>query len=92
MFKDTDFEWLQIIGCLKKTGMQLVDIKRFIDMAMKGDESIDERLALILKQKQLVEQQIEALTNTLKTLEFKKWYYETAKEGEQPKSPPYDMG
>ena len=80
MFKDTDFEWLQIIGCLKKTGMQLVDIKRFIDMAMKGDESIDERLALILKQKQLVEQQIEALTNTLKTLEFKKWYYETAKE------------
>lgn len=80
MFKDTDFEWLQIIGCLKKTGMQLVDIKRFIDMAMKGDESIDERLALILKQKQLVEQQIEELTNTLKTLEFKKWYYETAKE------------
>lgn len=60
--------------------MQLADIKRFIDMAMKGNESIDERLALILKQKQLVEQQIEALTNTLKTLEFKKWYYETAKE------------
>lgn len=38
---------------LEKDGMQLVDIKRFIDMAMKGDESIDERLALILKQKQL---------------------------------------
>ena len=80
MFKDTDFEWLQIIGCLKKTGMQLVDIKRFIEMAMQGDKTIDERLALIIKQKQSVKQQINELNRTLKTLEFKEWYYETAKQ------------
>ena len=80
MFKDTDFEWLQIIGCLKKTGMQLVDIKRFIEMAMAGDDTIDERLALIRKQKQSDNQQINELNSTLETLEFKEWYYETAKE------------
>lgn len=79
MFKDTDFEWLQIIGCLKKTGMSLSDIKRFIEMAMLGDETIDERLELIIKQKQSVKQQIDELRSTLKTLEFKEWYYETAK-------------
>ncbi|MGN0542088.1 MAG: MerR family transcriptional regulator [Acutalibacteraceae bacterium] len=80
MFKDSDFEWLQIIGCLKKTGMQLADIKRFIEMAMQGDETIEERLALIINQKQAVKRQIDELNNTLKTLEFKEWYYETAKE------------
>ncbi|MGN1126318.1 MAG: MerR family transcriptional regulator, partial [Ruminococcus sp.] len=41
MFKDSDFEWLQIIGCLKKTGMSLSDIKHFIEMAMEGDDTID---------------------------------------------------
>lgn len=25
-FKDSDYEWLQVIGCLKKTGMPLKDI------------------------------------------------------------------
>lgn len=80
MFKDEDFEWLQIIGCLKKTGMQLVDIKRFIEMAMQGDETIDDRLELIVKQKQAVKQQIDELNKTLKTLDFKEWYYQTAKE------------
>ena len=80
MFKDADFEWFQIIGCLKKTGMQLVDIKRFIEMAMQGDKTIDERLALIIKQKQSVKQQINELNRMLKTLEFKEWYYETAKQ------------
>lgn len=79
VFKDSDFEWLQIIECLKKTGMQLSDIKRFVDMAMQGDATIDERLKLIVKQKESVEQQIHTLNETLKTLEFKQWYYETAK-------------
>jgi len=79
MFKDADFEWLQVIGCLKKTGMQLGDIKRFIEMAMQGDETIDERLELIVNQKEAVKLRIDELNATLKTLEFKHWYYETAK-------------
>ena len=79
MFKDADFEWLQVIDCLKKTGMQLVDIKRFIEKSMQGDETIDERLLLIVKQKEAVKLQIEELNATLRTLEFKHWYYETAK-------------
>jgi len=79
MFKDADFEWMQVIECLKKTGMQLGDIKRFIEMAMQGDETIDERLELIVNQKEAVKLRINELNATLKTLEFKHWYYETAK-------------
>ena len=80
MFRDSDFEWLQIIGCLKKTGMSLSDIKHFIEMAMEGDDTIDERLALIIRQKHSVQKQIDQLNGTLKTLEFKEWFYKTAKE------------
>lgn len=80
MFKDADFEWLQIIHCLKKTGMKLADIKHFIEMAIQGDETIDERLALIIRQKEAVLTQINELRDTLKTLAFKEWYYKTAKE------------
>ncbi|MGN0133515.1 MAG: MerR family transcriptional regulator [Anaerotignum sp.] len=78
VFKDADYEWLQIIECLKKTGMQLKDIKKFIHMAMQGDETIDSRLQLIIKQQESVKQQILSLQQTLETLNFKRWYYETA--------------
>ncbi len=54
MFKDADYEWLQIIECLKKTGMQLKDIKTFIHMTMEGDASIEPRLAMIRKQREAV--------------------------------------
>lgn len=80
MFKDSDYEWLQVIECLKKTGMQLKDIREFIEMAMQGDETIEPRLALIRKQREAVKAQIETLQETLRTLDFKCWYYETAQE------------
>ena len=80
VFKEADYEWLAVIGCLKKTGMPLRDIKTFIDLAMQGDETIEPRLALIIKQKEAVKAHIAELEETLRTLEFKEWYYETAKE------------
>lgn len=79
MFKDADYEWLQIINCLKKTGMPLKDIREFIYMTMAGDETIDERLELFKKQKTVIENQIAELQDTLNILNFKCWYYQTAK-------------
>lgn len=54
MFQDKDFEWLFVIDCLKKTGMPIKDIKRYIDMSLKGDETINERLELLLKRRENV--------------------------------------
>ena len=80
MFKDADYEFLKIIGCLKSTGMQLKDIKSFIEMVQRGDDSIDERLELFRKQKDAVEKQLEALQTTMDIVSYKCWYYETAKK------------
>lgn len=79
VFKEADYEWLKVIECLKKTGMPLKDIKTFIEMAVQGDETIDERLELIRKQRDEVGRQIAELQETMDTLNFKCWYYETAK-------------
>lgn len=79
MFKDSDYEWLKIIECLKKTGMHLKDIREFIHMAMQGDSTIEPRLELIKAQRDSVLKQISELQNILNTLDFKCWYYETAK-------------
>ena len=43
LFKDSDFEWLSIIECMKQTGMPMT----FIDLCMAGDSTISERLNLI---------------------------------------------
>lgn len=79
IFHEKDFGWLFIVECLKKSGLSIKDIKRYIDLSMKGDETIDERLKMFQKQREKVSKQLSELQSTLDTLNYKCWYYETAK-------------
>lgn len=80
MFKESDYEGLTIINCLKNSGMPLKDIKVFLEMVMQGDASIEQRLELIEKQRERVLQQLAEIQNVLQILDYKVWYYSTAKE------------
>lgn len=80
MFKESDFDWLSLIECLKKTGLPIKEIKNFIDWYTEGDSTIDKRLELIDRQREAVLAQIEQMNKTLDMLNYKHWYYETAKK------------
>ncbi len=80
MFKDEDLGWLEIIECLKKTGMPIKEIKHFIDCGMAGDETINERLSIIQSQKNVVIAKMKEMQEMLDMLDFKDWYYTKAKE------------
>ncbi len=79
MFKESDYEGLCIINCLKNSGMPLKDIKNFMQMVSQGDASIESRLELIEKQRTRVLQDLEKIQQLLKILDYKVWYYSTAK-------------
>jgi DNA-binding transcriptional MerR regulator len=80
VFKDGDISWLKIIDCLKKTGMPIKDIKHFIDYCMDGDSRIDERLSIIKSQRDSVIEKMKEMQEMLDMLNYKSWYYETAKK------------
>ena len=79
MFQDSDFEWLQVIGCMKKAGMSIKDIRRYIEMALQGDDTIDLRLEMFRHQREVLQKQMAELQHTMEMVEYKCWYYETAK-------------
>ena len=79
MFRENDFEWLQVIRCMKKAGMSIKDIRQYIELAMQGDDTIDTRLEMFRHQREVLTQQIQQLQHTLETVEYKCWFYETAK-------------
>lgn len=80
MFKDEDLEWLRLLGCLKKAGMPLKEIRDFMACSRQGDATIGRRLELIEKQRQSVLEQQRQLEETLLMLDYKRWYYQTAQE------------
>ena len=78
-FTESDLSWLKLISCLKRAGMSIKDIRQYVEYAQKGDETIDARLKLIHNQRALLLKQMQELQDTLDVVDYKCWYYETAK-------------
>jgi DNA-binding transcriptional MerR regulator len=80
VFKERDLAALELINCLKKTGMPIKEIKQFMNFTLEGDSTIDKRLEIISSQKEFVMKQMEELESMLDMLKYKEFYYHTAKE------------
>lgn len=80
VFAESDISMLQVIECLKSTGLSIKDIKKFSEWCLKGDQTLRERYELFLESRKNVEEQMAQLQKTLELIEHKCWYYETALE------------
>ena len=77
-FGETELESLRVIECLKQSGLEIKDIKRFMQWCCEGSKTYPQRKAMFQQQRQVVEHQIRRLEKTLAMIDFKYWYYEQA--------------
>ena len=80
IFKEKDLRTLEIISCMKASGMPIKDIKIYMDMCLEGDSTLEERLNIFLKRKEVVKEQMEELNKIMSVIEQKISYYEKAIE------------
>ena len=83
-FSEAEIEALRVIECLKKAGMEIRDIKQFMDWCEEGPATYPQRKELFETQKAHMEDEIARMNRTLDMLKFKCWYYEQAiKDGSE---------
>ena len=83
-FSDNEIEALRVIECLKKSGLEIKDIKLFMEWCAEGSATYSNRFELIQKQKEHVEAEIQQMHKTLDMLRYKCWYYTQAmKDGNE---------
>lgn len=80
LFKESDIAALKVIDCLKSTGMQIKEIKTFIDWVTDGDTTLQQRFDMFMERKAIVEKQMEELKKTMELVEHKCLYYKAALE------------
>ncbi|MDP1513391.1 MerR family transcriptional regulator [Paenibacillus sp. CMAA1739] len=59
VFDEQAINWLRGAKYLKKCGMSMEDIKKYVDLSLKGESTIEDRYEIIRKQKEVVLAQLE---------------------------------
>ena len=77
-FSDKEIEALRVIECLKKSGVEIKDIKVFMEWCSQGSSTYSQRRDFFLRQKEIAENEIRKMEKVLDMIRFKCWYYEQA--------------
>lgn len=77
-FSEAELEKLRVIQCLKETGMEIREIRQFMEWCAEGPSTFPQRRALFESRKAHMEEELRRMNRTLDMLKFKCWYYEQA--------------
>ncbi|MDF2544636.1 MAG: transcriptional regulator, MerR family [Herbinix sp.] len=74
-FSESDLQWLELICCLKNSGMSILDIKHFMSLCLQGEASSEDRKEILLHHKEAILKQMEVLQNSLCIINCKIEHY-----------------
>lgn len=73
-FDERNMSWLKSLQCLKKCGMSIKDMKKYMYLYIQGVSAIGERKAMLNVQKEIILLQIKELQESLAFIDRKQKY------------------
>jgi DNA-binding transcriptional MerR regulator len=77
-YTEDDLEWLDILRCLRGTGMPIAQMKQFADQVRAGEHTYPDRLALLESHERIVADQMAALEQQRAKVQAKIDFYRGA--------------
>lgn len=81
VFDERDIQWIKGLTCLKRCGMSLEDMKRYLALCLKGKSTIPERKEILSKQRALLMERIKNLQEDIAYIDWKQGYYDDVLSG-----------
>ncbi|MDF2596316.1 MAG: MerR family transcriptional regulator [Clostridia bacterium] len=76
-FSEADLEVIKVICCLKNTGMQVKEIKQYIDLCMQGKDTAPARRQIMLEHRKSIRKQVDDLKKNLNIVDLKIAFYDS---------------
>jgi DNA-binding transcriptional MerR regulator len=81
VFDERDIEWIKGLICLKRCGMSLEDMKRYLTLCLRGKSTIPERKEILKQQREFLVKKMENLQEDIAYIDWKQSYYDDVLSG-----------
>lgn len=84
IFDENTVNWIGSLSCLKKCGMSISDMKKYLAYCLQGESSIPDRKKMLAIQKEFLINKINELNESVKFIDWKQNFYDDVLSGKIP--------
>ena len=84
VFDDRDVAWVESLGCLKRCGMSIQEMKDYVGLCAQGQASIPKRQVLLDQKRGQLLERIRELEDAVRYIDWKQGFYEDVLSGRTP--------
>lgn len=81
IFDDRDIAWIKSLSCLKKCGMSIAEMKRYVELCLQGKKSISERKVILHRRKEILLLKLQELNECIEYIDAKQQFYDDVLSG-----------
>ena len=79
-YDDESCRWIEFIKCMRSAGLPIEALSEYVSLFRQGDETINERRKLLIRERDILAQKISDMQDTLMRLDYKISFYERTME------------
>ncbi len=84
IFDNNNINWISSLTCLKKCGMSIQDMKKYLGLCLQGSSSIPDRKEMLAAQRKLLIQKMNELKESIDFIDWKQNFYDEILTGKRP--------
>ncbi len=81
VFSDSDIKWIQSLGCLKRCGMSIQEMKEYLELCLEGESSIPERKIILERKRKALEEMKNEVEDSIAFIDWKQNFYDEVLSG-----------
>ena len=81
VFSEHDVEWIRNLGCLKRCGLSIEEMREYLQKCLEGESSIPERKAFLAEKRERLVAQVAELKESIGYIDWKQGFYDDVLAG-----------
>lgn len=84
VFDERDIAWISSLICLKKCGMSIQEMKEYLAMCLRGEETIPQRKEMLACKQEALRESVKELEDSIAYIDWKQNFYDDVLAGKRP--------
>ena len=83
VFDERDIAWVESLGCLKRCGLSIQEMRHYVQLCLQGEASIPERKSILTQKRQTLMEHIAKLQSAVDYVDQKQAFYDDVLAGKR---------